>query len=101
MESPSFSSRHLSPDGGNSTVHGSAGLKSVLTLPLPPYYIRLVSKLRNIVRCALADGVLATAQALADKLVTMTGRPDDVLLAARAHVAMGDHRQVKNKKYKG
>jgi hypothetical protein len=53
------------------------------------------TKLRTLVRAALANGVFYNACALADKLVSMSaGKPDDVLLLARTYVSMGDHRQV-------
>jgi hypothetical protein len=53
------------------------------------------AKLRALVRLSLENGSAFNSRFFADKLVSITaGRPVDVLLLARAHVAMGDHRQV-------
>ena len=61
-----------------------------------------VEKLRALVHRALEDGVFFNACTFADKLVTLScGEPEDVLLLARAHVAMGDHRQVRAPVYPG
>jgi len=54
-----------------------------------------VQKLRSLVHQSLDHGGAFNSCFFADKLVTLTaGRPSDVLLLAKAHFSMGDHRQA-------